>query len=66
LEEAWKNYKNELDEIDLELRLLSNPETKALEEKKLELLGEISRFEREADMLKKQINEIDKKLISFQ
>lgn len=65
LEQAWKEYKLELDEIEDELRLLSNPATKDLEEEKLHLLHSIEDHQKEIHMLERQIKEVEHKLMAF-
>lgn len=65
LEKAWEGYKADLDEIEDELRLLSNPDTKPLEEKKLELMHKIEDHQREIHMLERQIKDIEHKLMAF-
>ncbi len=63
LSKAWNNYRKELEEVEAELRLLSNPETKALEEKKLELRHKIEDHKKEIELLEYQIQEIEKKIV---
>jgi hypothetical protein len=62
LQAAWNDYKAQLDMIEEELRFLSNPETKTLEEHRLQLMDEIEHHQREIHMKERQIQEIDKKL----
>lgn len=63
LSKAWNNYKLELDLVEEELKLLSNPDTRALEEKKLELSHQIEVHEKEIKLLERQIKEIEKKIV---
>lgn len=62
---AWDEYKVELDEVEEELRLLSNPETKEFEEKKLEMLHKIEGHKREIHLLERQIKDIEKKIVTL-
>ena len=64
LSKAWNDYKAELEEVEEELKLLSNPETKALEEKKLELLHGIEEHNRQIHLLEHQIKDIEKKIMA--
>jgi hypothetical protein len=65
LKHAWNGYRDNLIEIEEELKLLSNPETKVLEEKKLELLHKIEEHNREILMIKHQIKGVEKKLMTY-
>ncbi len=60
---AWNDYKAELEEVEEELKLLSNPNTKDLEEKKLEMLHKIEDHNREIHLLERQIKDIEKKIM---
>lgn len=60
LSKAWNNYKTELDEVEEELKLLSNPLTKAYEEKKIELRHQVEDHKKQIHILENQINEIEK------
>lgn len=62
LSKAWNRYKKELDDIEEALRLLSNPTTKAFEEKKLGLRQEIDQHKKEIQLLENQLKEIEKKI----
>lgn len=60
LSKAWNKYKVALDEVEEELKLLSNPETKEYEERKLEIRHEIEDHRNQILMLEHQIKEIEK------
>lgn len=62
LEKAWDEYKVELKEVEEELKLLSNPETKPLEEKKLDLLHRIEDHKKEIALLERRVHDIEKQL----
>ena len=62
LSKAWNNYKVELDEVEEELKLLSNPSTKAFEEKKIDLRHQIEDHKKQIHMLENQICEIEKNI----
>lgn len=64
LSKAWNGYKAELAEVEEELKLLSNPNTKDFEEKKLALLHQIEGHKKEISMLEHQIEEIEKKIVT--
>ncbi len=61
---AWKSMEDELMEVEREIKLLSNPDTKELELKKLELLDEIRDHEKAIDKLHKQIDDLKKMMMS--
>lgn len=65
LQSTWDRYNDELEEIESELELLSNPETKPFEEKKLELLHKIEDHERDIGMLRRQVKDIEHRLESL-
>jgi uncharacterized protein YdcH (DUF465 family) len=60
LRKVWENMEDELAEIENEIQLLSNPDTKELETKKLELLDEIRGHEKAIIQLKHQVEELKK------
>lgn len=60
LRKVWENMEDELAEIENEIQLLSNPDTKELETKKLELLDEIRDHEKAIIQLKHQVEELKK------
>ena len=62
LSKAWNGYKAELDEVEEELKLLSNPSTKVFEEKKLELRYQIEAHKKQIRMLEHQIKELETKI----
>ena len=53
----------ELDQVEEELKLLSNPDTRALEEQKLVLTHQIEEHNKAIGLLEHQIEEIDKKIV---
>ena len=55
LEKAWEEYEIELSEVEKEISLLSNPLTKEIEIKKLEVLDEIKRHKTEIMKLERQV-----------
>ncbi|MCF8019675.1 conserved protein of unknown function [Petrocella atlantisensis] len=62
LEKAWDKYQLSLDKVDSELKLLSNPSTKELEDLKMERLAKIKEYERHIELIKEQLEEIDEEL----
>lgn len=62
LSKAWTGYKSELEEVEEELKLLSNPSTKVFEEKKLALRHQIEDYKRQIHMLEHQVKEIESKI----
>ena len=62
LEKAWAKYQANLDKVDTELKLLSSPTTKDLEDLKLERLAKIKEYERNIALIKDQLEEIDEEL----
>lgn len=65
LSKAWKAYKEELGEVEEELKLLSNPSTKAYEEKKLELRHLIEDHKKQIQILEHQVKELDHKIVAL-
>lgn len=63
LSKAWNAYNMELKEVEEELKLLSNPETKGFEEEKLVLLHEIEDHRKQIKLLEHQIEAIEKKIV---
>lgn len=63
LGKAWKDMENELKEVEKEIKLLSNPDTKEMELKKLELLDEIREHEKAINKLQKQVEELKKMMM---
>lgn len=64
LEKAWVEFENDLAMVEEEIRLLSNPETKEIEIRKLELLDEIRIHEIEIEKLKRQVESLKKMMLS--
>jgi len=62
LEKAWAKYQANLDKVDTELKLLSSPTTKDLEDLKLERLAKIKEYERNIALIKDQLEEIEEEL----
>lgn len=62
LEKAWAKYQANLDKVETELKLLSNPSTKDLEDLKLERLAKIKEYERNIALIKDQLQDIDEEL----
>jgi hypothetical protein len=62
LEKAWEKYQLNLDKVETELKLLSNPSTKELEDLKLERLAKIKEYERNIALIKDQLEDIDEEL----
>lgn len=63
LEKAWNEFERELKEVENEIELLSNPETKEIEIKKLELLDEIKVHEAEITKLRRQVDSLEKMIL---
>lgn len=59
LKKTWDIYTVELEEISKQISLLSNPKTQSIELKRIELLENIEKHQREIEMLKSQISELD-------
>lgn len=64
LEKEWNNMEQELKDVEKEISLLSNPETKEIETKKLELLDEIRGHEKAIKRLQHQVGDLEKMLMS--
>lgn len=64
LEKAWDDFENQLAEVEEEIRLLSNPATKDIEIKKLELLDEIKIHETEIKKLNRQVESLKKMMLA--
>ena len=62
LKRTWDIYVKELEELNSEIDLLSNPKTQEIELKRIELLESISAHEREIELLKSQVAELEDKL----
>ncbi len=65
LEKAWRDYSKQLAEVEEELKLLSNPDTKPLEEKKLDLLHKIEDHKKEIMVLERRVHDIERQLSSM-
>lgn len=59
LKKTWDIYTNELEEISNQIKLLSNPKTQPIELKRIELIEEIGKHERDIELLKSQVAELD-------
>lgn len=64
LDNAWSEFERELAEVEEEIRLLSNPDTKEIEIKKLELLDEIKIHETEILKLQRQVDSLKKMMLT--
>jgi len=60
LEKAWDEFENELKLVENEIELLSNPNTKEVEVKKLELMDQIKEHKKEIHKLKRQVESLER------
>jgi len=65
LSKAWNGYKRELNQVEEELKLLSNPDTRALEEQKLAISHQIDDHKKHVRLLEHKMEEIDKKIYAL-
>ena len=63
LAKAWDEFEVELSKVEKEISLLSDPETKEIEIKKLELLDEIKIHEVEIQKLNRQVRSLEKLML---
>jgi len=64
LQRTWDELERELEEVNKEIKLLSNSKTKEMELKKLELMDQIHTHEVDIAKLKKQVVELENILLT--
>lgn len=64
LKKTWDGFEAELKDVEREIALLSNSETKEIEEKKLQLMDEIRGHEAEIAKLQNQVKELEKMVLT--
>lgn len=62
LKKTWDLYTKELEELNTQIDVLSNPKTQEIELQRIELLASISAHEREIEFLKSQVKELETKI----
>lgn len=64
LKKSWENLEISLETVEKEIALLSNSETKEVEEKKLDLVEKIHEHEVAIRKLKSQVSELESVILS--